>query len=277
MALFVVFTALHTRLLYGFSDPEVLLLEAGAIVLIAFLVSRAVTNATNSLLERHGLVPRGHAVRLFLNLIIATPAVLALFKLAGLSLESIFIGAGFAGIVLGLASQTVLSNAFAGMLLVFADPFRPGDRVAVITSQYGLLGPSYPHEPLPPAYTGTVQDVGLTYTQLALDSGGLAKVPNAIVIQAMIVLSRGAGIHRVRLTLPASVSVRTVESALTSARGELPPTPTGYPTPRLEVADLSPTAWDGVVVLWTEEPDPGVVRDLVLRAVVPHVLPSGPA
>ncbi|HYA10372.1 MAG TPA: mechanosensitive ion channel family protein [Thermoplasmata archaeon] len=275
-ALFVLFTVFNQRLLSGFTAPEVLLLEAGAIVLVAFLVARAVANATGALLQRHGLTPRGHAVRLFLNLLIATGTVLALFKLAGVSLESIFIGAGFAGIVLGLASQTVLSNVFAGMLLVLADPFRPGDHVAFIASQYGVLAPSYPHEQALPAYTGTVDDVGLTYTAIALDSGGMAKVPNAIVIQAMVVLARGPVVHRVRMTFPYTTPVAAVEAAMADVAREFPPPYPGAPAPRLEATDLSATTWDAVIVLWSAVQPSGVVRDRVIRCVLPHLGRSSP-
>jgi len=273
--LYLLFSVYNARLLRGFTGPEVLLLEAGAIVLIAFLVAQAVANATGALLQRHGLVPRRHAVRLFLNLLIAAAAVLALFKLAGVSLESIFIGAGFAGIVLGLASQTVLSNVFAGMLLVLADPFRPGDRIALITAQYGQIGSSYPHEMGPPAYTGRVEDVGLTYTQIALDNGGTAKVPNGIVIQAMVVVTHGALLHRVRLTFPYSVPLSTVEGALPDVARELPPPFPDLPPPLVEATDVSAGSWDAVVVLWSTLQEPGKVRDRVIRAVLPR-LPAPP-
>ncbi len=266
--LFAVFTVFNERLLHGFSVSEILVLEAGAVVLIGYLVARAITNATNAVLERHGLVPRGHAVRLFLNLLIGAAVVLALFRLAGVSAESIFIGAGFTGIVLGLASQTVLSNVFAGILLVFADPFRPGDRIGLIASQYAQIAPSYPHEVVVPSYTGTVEDVGLTYTQIRLDSGGMAKLPNGIVIQAMILLPDGPLVHRVRMTFPQSVPVATVEAALADVVREFPPPFAGAPPPRLEATDVSATTWDGVVVVWSAVRDRGAVYDRVARAVL---------
>ncbi len=272
--LFVLFAVVNERFLRALSPSQVLLLEAGAVVLVAVLLSRAITNATDAVLRQHGLAPRGHAVRLVLNVLIATAAVLALFKLAGVSIESIFIGAGFAGIVLGLASQTVLSNVFAGILLVFADPFRPGDRVALIASQYGMIPPSYPHEAAPPSYAGTVEDVGLTYTVLALDGGGFAKVPNGIVIQAMVVVARGPLVHRVRLTVPRSVPIATLEGALDEIARELPPPYAGAPPPRLEATDISATTWDAVVIVHTTLRDPGAVRDKVLRRLLPRLVPA---
>jgi small conductance mechanosensitive channel len=273
VGLYALFGIFNGRLLHGLTAPEVVLLEGGAVVLVAFLVARAVTNATNAFLSRHGLVPRGHAVRLFLNLLIAIGTVLALFRLGGVSAESVLLGAGFTGIVLGLASQTVLSNVFAGVLLVFADPFRPGDRVGFLTWQFGLLGPSYPHEAILPTYTGTVEDVGLTYTIVSLDSGGLAKIPNGIVIQALVVLPQGAVVHRVRMTFPRSVPPSQVEAALPALTEAFPKPYTGAPAPRLDVADLAPSTWDGVIVLWSAVRDADEVRDRVIRTVLPRVAP----
>jgi len=265
---YVLFDVLGDRFLHGFSVGEILLLEGGAVVAVAYLIARAIGNATNAFLERHGLHARGHVVRLFLNLLVSIATVLALFRLAGVSAESGLLGAGLAGIVLGLAAQTVLSNVFAGILLVFSDPFRPGDRVGFVSSSYGIVAPSYPHEAGLPAYRGTVEDIGLIYTTIALDTGGSAKLPNGIVISSLVLLPRGAVLHRVRMTFPLAVPVATVEAVLPGVAQGFPPPYPGAPPPRLEVADLSPTTWDGVVVLWSSVSEPGAVRDRVLRAVL---------
>ncbi len=247
-----------------------LVLGAGAIVLVTYLVARAVTAATNALLARHSGVTRGHAVRLFLNLLILVGAVLALFKLAGVSLESIFLGSALAGIVLGLAAQTVLANVFAGLLLVVSDPFRPGDRISLVSSSYGAIWPSYPHEMLYPSYSGTVEDVGLIYTRLRLDSGSSAKIPNGVVIGALVVHT-SAGTprsQRVRMTFPSALPVASVEAAVAALDPARVSSPAGRPPPRIEVADIGPTTWDGVVVLWTTDAEENVVRDAVLRSVL---------
>ncbi len=191
--LYVLFTLYNKEVLHGLTSEEVLLLEAGAILLVAFAAARAFTSASDEVLRRRGQAQHGATLRIFLNLIIAVGAILALFDLAGVSAQSIFLGSAFAGIVLGLAAQTVLSNVFAGLLLVVANPFRPGDRVSFISSNYGALAPSYPHEMVYPGYAGTVEDVNLLYTILRLDSGGIAKVPNSVVLGALILQPKPGG------------------------------------------------------------------------------------
>jgi small-conductance mechanosensitive channel len=264
---YLIFGVFNARLFHTFSITEVLLLEAGALVLVAMLVARAVTNAATKALVRQGLGGRGPAVRLFLNMLVAVAAVFALFRLAGVSADSILLGAGFTGIVLGLAAQTVLANVFAGFLIVFADPFRPGDRISLVSSNYGILAPSYPHEALQPGYAGIVEDIGLVHTVLTLDNGAVAKVPNAVVITAMVIAPGPGTVHRVRVTFPPGVPVAEVEAALPEIAGAFPAPFAGAPPPRLEVADLAPTGWDGVVVLWSPVRDSAAVRDRVLRVL----------
>jgi len=270
VGLFLVFTLLNHLVLNRFNDLEILLLEAGGILLVAFLVGRAVTGATNALVARRGGSSRAYAVRLFLNILIAVAAVLALFKLAGVSLESIFLGSALAGIVLGLAAQTVLANVFAGLLLVLADPFRPGDRITVVSSSYGAIAPSYPHEMMYPGYTGWVEDVGLIYTTLRLAGGDIARVPNNVVIGALVLKPAIRVLRpcRVRMTFALSVPVALVEAAV----ARIPPEPNGggpaAPPPRVEVVDLSATSWDAAVTVYATELDESVVRDRVLRSVL---------
>jgi len=277
VGLYVVFLKFNATYLAskGINPAEFLALEAGAILLVAYAVARSMTGASTAILERRGVASRSHAVRLFLNLLVAVAATLALFSIAGVSAESIFLGSAFVGIILGLAAQTVLANVFAGLLIVLADPYRPGDHVAFVTSNYGFIAASYPHEESFPGYSGTVRDVGLIYTVIELDEGGLAKFPNGIVLNALT-LNEPPGVaraFRVRMTFPQTVSVASVERAV----AELPPgalgIPTDRPTARVEVVDISERTWDALVVVWSTAKSEEAIRDRVLRAVLSN-LPS---
>ncbi|HVM16092.1 MAG TPA: mechanosensitive ion channel domain-containing protein [Gaiellaceae bacterium] len=65
------------------------------------------------------------------------------------------------GLIVGLAAQTTLSNFVAGLLIAFTQPLRFGDRVEVSGS------------------TGTVEEIGLTYTFIRLDDGSRIVIPNS--------------------------------------------------------------------------------------------------
>jgi small-conductance mechanosensitive channel len=254
----------------GFAHPFFLALEAGAVLLVAYVVAQSLTNATSAILERRGIASRSHAARLFLNILVAIAAVLVLFSLAGVSAESLFLGSAFAGIILGLAAQTVLANVFAGLLIVLSDPYRPGDRVSFVTSSYGALAPSYPHEMMYPGYSGTIRDVGLVYTVIELDSGGLAKFPNSIAITALS-LHQLPGVpraFRVRMTFPLSIPIPLVETAVAEVAATLPGVSSSWPPPRVDVTDISVATWDAVVTVWSTVVDEGPVRDRILRSVL---------
>ncbi|MGB6500610.1 MAG: mechanosensitive ion channel family protein [Thermoplasmata archaeon] len=268
VGLYLLLIVFPGRFLPHLSATEVLLLEAGGVLLVAYLVARALTGAATAVILRRGEFARGHAVRLFLNLVIGVAAVLALSKLAGVSAESILLGSAFAGIVLGLAAQTVLANVFAGLLLVVADPFRPGDRVGFVSSTYGVFASSYAHELGYPTYTGTILDIGLIYTVVELDGAGVAKIPNNVVMSSLVILPRGAEVRRVRMTFPLSVPIATVESALAEIAPSLPAPPSGRAAPHLEVADVGAATWDGVVVLWSEASEAAAASDRIRRTIV---------
>jgi small-conductance mechanosensitive channel len=258
------------------NGTEILLVEAIAITLIAYAVARAVTTAADAVLALRGLSGRGGAVRLLINLLIAVGLVLGLFNLAGVSAESIFLGSAFAGIILGLAAQTVLSNVFAGLLLVFADPFRLGDRISLVSSSYPVVAPSYPHELTYPTYSGTVIDIGLVYTMVRLDTGAEARIPNAVVLSSML-LKPGritADVHRIRMTFPVALAVATVEGAIVAVQKEFPPPVEGAPQAHLEVADIGASTWDGVIVVWATGIAETTVRDRVMRSVLEQVAPA---
>ncbi|AWR98730.1 mechanosensitive ion channel family protein [Metallosphaera hakonensis] len=119
---------------------------------------------------------------------LALAGVLSAFKV-GLG-EALAAG-GFAGLVLGLASQDVLSNVFGGIMLLLSRPYKVGQRITVSTWQYGLDFPTYSpkyysNDYLIPGYTGKVVDISLLYTIIETDELAELKIPNSIMIQAAI-------------------------------------------------------------------------------------------
>ncbi|HUB92397.1 MAG TPA: mechanosensitive ion channel family protein [Candidatus Saccharimonadales bacterium] len=116
-------------------------------------------------------------------------AIIALLLLSAfkVNITGVLVGAGFLGIVIGLASQATLGNLFAGVSMMAAKPFAEGDRVTFSTWQYGLLPPSYSHNQLLPGYTGIIVNLGLMYTRIRLDEGTIIFVPNGVLNQAVII------------------------------------------------------------------------------------------
>lgn len=140
----------------------------------------------------------------FLGYVVVALVVLAMLGVTGTTLLA---GGTFAGLVLGLAGTTVLSNIIGGVLLLIAHPYEIGDRVTVSTWQYGMVVPSYPgkyfsDDRLVVGYTGVVQDLSLAYTSLVLDEGPLMKIPNNVMVQAAILKHSTPRWVRTRFEVP---------------------------------------------------------------------------
>jgi small-conductance mechanosensitive channel len=156
-----------------------------AAVLVVGRIVRAV--ATRYTGPRHaGLISDVYRILAY------TVLVLVILYAVGVNGYALLAGGTFAGLVIGLASQTALANFVAGVVIVLSRPFEPGDRLTLTTSQYSFLLPSYPpkfysQDLLLPGFTGSIVDIGLMYTVMRLDDGTVAKFPNSIVIVGAVI------------------------------------------------------------------------------------------
>lgn len=100
-----------------------------------------------------------------------------IFAVFGLSVQHLLIGAGLAGIILGIAAQQSLANIFASLVLLFARPFRVGEDIVIRNGSIGMI-------------EGQVRGIGLTYVTVRTETGTL-KVPNSVM------LASGIGRHTV--------------------------------------------------------------------------------
>ena len=103
---------------------------------------------------------------------IFTCLVIAL-NLASVPVGQLVLGGAVTGVLLGIAAQQSLANLFAGMVLLFARPFRVGDRVRLRAGAlFGIL-------------EGTVTDISITYVRLETAEGVLF-VPNSQALAAVV-------------------------------------------------------------------------------------------
>ena len=80
-----------------------------------------------------------------------------------------------AGVLLGIAAQQSLANLFAGLVLLFARPFRVGDHVRF---RAGALSGQI---------EGVITDISLTYVRLETEEGRVL-VPNSQALAAAVLL-----------------------------------------------------------------------------------------
>jgi small-conductance mechanosensitive channel len=100
-------------------------------------------------------------------------AAISVCDLVGVELRQLLVGGAITGIVVGLAAQPVLSNLFAGLVLLFARPYVPGQRIRVLSGS--INGP----------HNGVILSAGLLYTILETDDGPL-NIPNSTLLAAAV-------------------------------------------------------------------------------------------
>ena len=98
-------------------------------------------------------------------------AIMLICGILGYDLTVLLAGAGFLGIVVGLAAQTTLANFFAGIQLLVDRPFKVGDLLLMESGDYG-----------------EVKHIGLRATEmLDTTSNQLVIIPNATIANNKIV------------------------------------------------------------------------------------------
>ncbi|MEM1991075.1 MAG: mechanosensitive ion channel family protein [Nitrososphaerota archaeon] len=164
------------------------ILAAVGIVLIIYSISSPILKS---------LVPKyGHKAYTFTNVLkLFTYIIAGIVILAslGISPEVALAGGTFSGLIVGLALQPVLSNFFAGLIVLLTGYVKPGDDIRLVTSEmpyqwaflpgYKYFSPDYVFV----GYRGRIIEVGLLYSLMISDSGVELKIPNRIIFNAAIV------------------------------------------------------------------------------------------
>ena len=148
--------------------------------LAAFVVFGLVAAVGLARRARSGLQPligEAHAGVVRYVLVLVEVFVIATIALAiiGVSPDRLVLGGAVTGVLIGIAAQQSLANLFAGLVLLFAHPFRVGDHVRF---RAGALSGEI---------DGVVTDLSLTYVRLETDQGRML-LPNAQALSAAVLL-----------------------------------------------------------------------------------------
>jgi small-conductance mechanosensitive channel len=145
---------------------------ASAVVLLisGIIATHRIASVLSGLVERRAAPGAGGAVRVLSTVVGYLFVVLAV--LAVLEVQSnTLVGAGVAGVVLGIAAQQSLGNVFAGLVLLVARPFVIGDHIRIRSGALGGI------------FEASVSEMSLTYVTLRTDDG-LLKIPNSAMLAA---------------------------------------------------------------------------------------------
>jgi small-conductance mechanosensitive channel len=120
-------------------------------------------------------IGQAHAgvLRYSLTLVGVFAVVMFSLAIARIDVKELLVSGAVVGVVLGIAAQQSLANLFAGLVLLFAHPFRVGSRVGL---RAGALGGQM---------NGLVVDIGLTYVRMETEEGP-ALLPNVQALAAVV-------------------------------------------------------------------------------------------
>ncbi|MDQ1722176.1 MAG: hypothetical protein QOI26_1910, partial [Pseudonocardiales bacterium] len=153
---------------------SVLVLGLSLVFVAAGLIAtRSVAGELARVSEAHGGVAAGSAVRLICTILGYSIVLLALLGLLRVNLANLLVGGAVTGVVVGIAAQQTLGNIFAGLVLLFARPYVPGQRVKIRSGAMG--GP----------FDGVILGAGVMYTTIDTDEGPIA-MPNSGLLAAAI-------------------------------------------------------------------------------------------
>jgi small-conductance mechanosensitive channel len=155
-------------------DPRLIVWISAAVILVAGIISTTRISANlGRLVSRRSLPAAGGAVRILSAACGYLFVLFAVLAVVTVPIEHLLVGAGLAGVVLGIAAQQSLGNVFAGLVLMLARPLSVGDHIRVRAGSLGGI------------FDAWVEEMSLTYVTLRADDGVL-KVPNSAMLAAGI-------------------------------------------------------------------------------------------
>jgi len=222
-------------------------LVIGAIVFVLFLIAGRIVKRV--------LLTTGRRTRLDVTLAdLLGRLVYFVITLLGLFVAAVIIfptfqprdliaGLGITSVAIGFAFKDVLQNFFAGVLILWRQPFVVGDQIKVKD------------------YEGAVEEITIRSTRLKTYDGERAVIPNGEVYTNAILVRTAYDRRRVRFTVgigyPDSIehARETIAGVLKETDGVL-----DEPQPFVFVAELAPSSVNFNVYFWVESEQANVLR-----------------
>lgn len=214
------------------------LIPALILLVIGLLAIRILLKLVNTALNRSKLEKAAHTlIRSVARIVLYVLLFLILASYLGIDVTSIVALASVLTLSVSLAVQNALANVFGGFTLLCTHPFATGDFVEIA------------------GQSGTVREIGLTYTKMATGDNKLVSVPNSAVTAAQIINYTTLGRRRVEVVVSAAYTapVEAVLDALKEAAQV--PGVHADPAPSAVVVSYGDSAIGYKLYLWCDSSD----------------------
>ena len=163
------------------------IVSAVILLIICALCIKVLMKALERILDRSKVEKSGHTmVKSFVKILLVFVTILLVAGALGIDTTSLLAVLSLAGLAASLALQDSLSNLASGVVILFSKPFKVGDYVTVA----GL--------------SGTVAEIGTTYTKIITADAKDILVPNKSITSASIENFSAEDKRRVDLVFTAS-------------------------------------------------------------------------
>ncbi len=181
-------------------------LPVAGIAVVGVVIVLLICMILSKVLEKSKLDKSAHGlIRTVVRIVLFGLLALILASRLGVDVTGVIALASVLTLAVSLALQNALSNLIGGITLLSTKPFVADDFVEIA------------------GQSGTVQEVGLTYTKLLTPDNKVASIPNSAVVAAQITNYTVAGTRRVEINVAVDyeVPVEQVLEALKQA-GRIP-------------------------------------------------------
>ncbi len=213
-------------------------LPAVLLYVLGVLVIRLLMKLVDKLLEKTKMeqVACG-LIRTVARTVLYGLLILIIASRLGIDVTGIVALASVLTLAVSLSIQNLLTNLVSGFTLLYTKPFVAGDFVEIA------------------GQSGTVQEVGLTYTRLATADNKSACIPNGSVTSAQIVNYTVLGTRRVDISVSAAYDM-PMEQVLEALReaGKVP-TALETPAPFAAVTSFGESAINYTLQIWCKSAD----------------------
>ncbi len=163
------------------------ILSAVIVAAIGGLVIRLIMGLTVKALENSKLEKAAYSlVKTLVRTVLYVLLALIVASTLGIDVTGVVALASVATLAVSLALQNLLANVIGGFTLLYTHPFKSGDYVEIA------------------GQSGTVREIGMSYTKLSTPDNKMISIPNSAVVAAQIVNYTTLGTRRVEIAVSAS-------------------------------------------------------------------------
>lgn len=214
------------------------ILPFALILVVGILAIKAILNILNTILEKSKLEKAAHGlIRSLVQVVLYLLLGLIAADKLGIDVTGIIALASVLTLAVSLSVQNLLTNVIGGFTLLYTKPFKSGDFVEIA------------------AQSGTVAEIGMTYTKLSTSDNKIVYIPNSAVVTADIVNYSVTGTRRVDISVSASYEAPTEKVLEALAEAAKVPGVMADPAPFAAVRKYGDSAIEYTLRVWSTADD----------------------